>query len=94
MQEMSRQEANIEIVNLILDAVSQFPDQRFGQILYNIGVATHRKVLSPIFNNSDTNPIFDISYLDIFFEESVDTLERIKPQVDTLEGITDEEGID
>lgn len=80
---MSRQEANRKLVAIISAIVEQYPDQRFGQILYNISVATHVKT-------AELDGTF--WYKDIFFEESSDTLKRITAtQVDIS---TDSEEID
>lgn len=84
MQTLSRQEANRKLVAIISAIVELYPDQRFGQILYGIGVATHRE--------SYDNPDKNMYYKDIFFEESESMLKRITAtQVDVS---TDSEEID
>ena len=35
---MTRKEANMEIVRLLVNYINDNPDQRFGQILRNVGV--------------------------------------------------------
>ncbi|WP_221089029.1 hypothetical protein [Deinococcus aquaedulcis] len=35
---LSRQEANLEILERLLEAVEAGPDQRFGQLLWSVGV--------------------------------------------------------
>lgn len=37
---MTRQENNIEILEILLDYVKTHPDQRFGQILVNVGIVS------------------------------------------------------
>ena len=64
-----RQEANVEILQMIGDAVMKYPDLRFGQILVNIGVV--QIIRDPA--------SFDIiGAKDPFHEESVVTLNRMK----------------
>lgn len=66
---MKRQSANVEILQMIGDAVMKYPDLRFGQILVNIGVV--QLIQDPA--------SFDIiGARDPFHEESVATLNRMK----------------
>lgn len=52
----ARRESNNEILKILTEYVEKYPEQRFGQILYNFGF---------------------LPYGDPFYEESVDTLERV-----------------
>lgn len=63
-----RQEANVEILQMIGDAVMKYPDLRFGQILANLSVLKY-----------EHDYINDVSIVhDPFHEESVVTLNRMK----------------
>ena len=53
---LARRESNNEILKILTEYVEKYPEQRFGQILYNFGF---------------------LPYGDPFYEESVDTLERV-----------------
>jgi len=66
---MTRSEANMVIINLLEVYLKQNPDIRFGQALWNLGIATHRQVIDTDFNYGS---------LDIFYEESDVTLENIQ----------------
>ena len=68
IQEMikKRQEANLEILNEIGVAIMNFPDLRFGQILANLDIIEYD------YDADKANP------KDIFYEEPVITLNRIK----------------
>ena len=67
---MNRQEANRKILNLLQTVVEQYPDWRFHQILQNLHV-----------NLRDTNDgvVSEDKCLDLFFEESEETFNRIEP---------------
>lgn len=58
-----RQDANFRLLEGIKKLVEMFPDQRFGQILYN----------------------YVLPQGDPFYEESVDTEERLKLKLEELE---------
>ena len=61
-----RQNANLQIVNMLRDYFLSFPDSRFGQALANLNIIEYdRTKLTP-------------EVIDPFFEESVDTLEKVK----------------
>ena len=68
IQEMikKRQEANREIVKLVSDVVDKYPDLRFGQILANLSIIEYD------YGADKVTP------KDIFYEEPVITLNRIK----------------
>lgn len=68
IQEMikKRQEANLEILNEIGVAVMNFPDLRFGQILANLNIIEY------------DYDVDKVTPKDIFYEEPVITLNRIK----------------
>lgn len=63
-----RQNANVEILQMIGDAVMKYPDLRFGQILVNLGIIEYEQ------NTYDETLITK----DPFNEESVVTLNRMK----------------
>lgn len=64
----NRQKANIEILQMLGDAVMKYPDLRFGQILVNLGIIEYER------NTYDESLITK----DPFNEESVITLNRIR----------------
>lgn len=55
----SRYDANLQIVIILNDLVSEHPDWRFQQILQNMGISSREG-------------------RDLFYEESVDTLDRLR----------------
>jgi hypothetical protein len=61
---MTRKEANMEIVRLIINYINMNPDQRFTQIIQNLDIVEY---------DGDSNMLRDN-----YHEESKDTLERIK----------------
>lgn len=61
-----RQEANLEILNEIGVAIMNFPDLRFGQILANLNIIEY------------DYDVDKVTPKDIFYEEPVITLNRIK----------------
>lgn len=63
-----RQNANVEILQMVGDTVMKYPDLRFGQILVNLGIIEYER------NTYDETLITK----DPFYEESVVTLNRIK----------------
>lgn len=71
---MTRLEANRIIIEILNDYVQSNPDIRFGQALYNLGIATHKIEVAPEYN--ETNKGY--YYRDIFFEESETTLNKLK----------------
>lgn len=73
IQSQQRRKANLEILTILTDLVIKFPDQRFGQLLYNYGIATHLLVYDKESKDATPTP----RYKDIFFEESYDTLHRL-----------------
>lgn len=68
MQSQQRQKYNLEILTILTDLVTKFPEQRFGQLLYNANIATHLVT---------NDPEVGTYYKDIFFEESYDTLQKL-----------------
>lgn len=64
----NRQKANIEILQMLGEAVMKYPDLRFGQILVNLGIIEYER------NTYDETLITK----DPFYEESVVTLNRMK----------------
>lgn len=70
---LSRLQANEQIINLITDYMRTYTDQRFGQILYNLGVATH----SVYHTMPQEGERAQVGYRDIFFEESAETLKKL-----------------
>lgn len=63
-----RLQYNRDILVILSDLIEKCPDLRFGQILFNAGVIDHI--------NGENGPIIK----DPFYEESLDTLKRIKNQ--------------
>lgn len=63
-----RQQANVEILQMLGEAVMKYPDLRFGQILVNLGIIEYER------NTYDETLITK----DPFNEESVVTLNRIR----------------
>ena len=64
-----RQNANLQILNELREYFLAFPDIRFGQALANLNIIEYdRTKLMP-------------EVIDPFFEESVDTLEKVKNTV-------------
>ena len=55
----SRYDANLQIVMILNDLVSEHPDWRFQQILQNVDISSREGK-------------------DLFYEESVDTLNRLR----------------
>lgn len=64
-----RQQANREIVEMIASIVEAFPDQRFGQILSNIGI--NNRIISK--EDYTVPPVIE----DNVHEESTVTLARV-----------------
>ena len=64
----NRQSANFELVRKLSELVIAYPDLRFGQILVNFGF------VEQITRHYDGS----ISTKDPFYEESTDTLKRVK----------------
>lgn len=64
----NRQTANFELVNKLSELVIAYPEQRFGQILINFGF------IEQIVDHYDCSIV---STVDPFYEESVDTLNRV-----------------
>lgn len=64
----NRQKANFELVRKLSELVIAYPDQRFGQILVNFGF------IEQIVDHYDDNIVLT---KDPFYEESVDTLNRV-----------------
>ena len=68
----NRQEANLQILNKLRDYFLAHPDIRFGQALSNLNIIEYdRTKLTP-------------EVIDPFFEESIDTLEKIKNTVEKM----------
>lgn len=65
---MTRQEANLEILDILAQLTMQYPDMRLNQLL----IATHIAISNYDFQNSITT--YDVS----FYEEPQDTLARMK----------------
>lgn len=73
---MTRQEINREILKLLAEANEQMPDQRFGQLLVNMGVT----IQSSIYNFGST--VYEISYQ----EESASFLKSMQEALRRLNG--------
>jgi len=80
--EMSRLQANEQIIHHITNYMRTYPDQRFGQILTNLGISTHllegiMEATCPVSDEHPRGIKTDPLYRDIFFEESTQTLKRL-----------------
>lgn len=64
---MTRQAANYEILNTLYAIVERYPDWRFHQILQNLQI--------------NLREVTEFKCLDQFYEESEETLERVKQMV-------------
>lgn len=82
---MTRLEANEEILKGIQHYIRKYPDMRFGQALFNLGIATHcrEEHLTEAGTEAiklgtilDSNHV-KVVHRDIFFEESEDTLAKL-----------------
>lgn len=67
-----RQECNKELLRIFTDIVEKNPELRFGQILFNFQFVKWENVNE------------GIKILDPFYEESVDTLNRVKTIIEEL----------
>lgn len=80
---MTRLEANERIINHIQNYIRAYPDMRFGQALYNMGIATHmvdvRRATPEEYADGADKTI--THYRDIFFEESTDTLNKLDMKI-------------
>lgn len=74
MSDKKRQIANLEILNELKSCVNAYPDLRFGQLLETVGALKTER-------SDDGSAKVD----DPFYEESAETLERIRK---TLKGGT------
>ena len=70
-QKLTRQEVNRNLVKVLNAFVENYPDWRFGQILFNVGFIIRKK------------DSLDIK--DPFYEESTETWERIKKALNLIE---------
>jgi hypothetical protein len=64
---MTRQAANYEILNILYAIVEKHPDWRFHQILQNLQI--------------NLREVTEFKCLDQFYEDSEETLERVKQMV-------------
>ena len=67
-----RQSSNLQILNKLHDYFLKFPDIRFGQALANLNIIEYDK--------SKLTP----EVIDPFFEESVDTLEKVNNTIEKI----------
>lgn len=94
----NRLKYNEMIIGYILDYIRAYPDMRFGQALYNLGIATHSIELNredipkiqefledTINSRQDAVENHAPRYRDIFFEESEDTYEKLYSSKDNGE---------
>lgn len=70
---MNRQKANLEIANIIFEAILNNPDWRFGQLLRNLSVVHEYRMLDA-----------HTGWLNGFNDESVDTLKAVKKAAEEL----------
>ncbi|MEE3417431.1 MAG: hypothetical protein VZR53_19065 [Prevotella sp.] len=72
-QTIERQQANLEILEILKGKVIDRPDMRFGQLLYSIGILTSH------FSELVRKPVID----DIFYTESSEILRHLKDNVNS-----------
>lgn len=70
---MSRKEANMEIIRLLVNYINENPDQRFSQVLLNLGAVTYDMTL----------PGASV-WLNEFYKEPLAVLERMKKMVNGI----------
>lgn len=70
-----RQQANVEILQILGEAVMKYPDLRFGQILTILDIIQYQR---------DPASFDIIGIKDPFNEESVVTLQRVDNKMDSL----------
>jgi hypothetical protein len=68
-----RQETNMKILNMLRDYLNTYPDIRFSQALFNLGIVRMDEKSCNI--------------IDPFYEEPVDVLERVKHNIKKHESI-------
>ncbi len=73
MPDRKRQDSNRVLVRLIADAVEKWPDMRFHQILHLLDVEVGFDKNIPGLVGPGIN-----ATKDLFYEESVDTLDRVR----------------
>lgn len=71
----NRQQDNFQILDILFEYLKRNPDIRFGQALYNLNLATHRREATQELQNSGTWKHGDY---DIFFEEPENTLLKLR----------------
>lgn len=79
-----RQKANVELLQIIGEAVMQYPDLRFGQILAMFDIIQYKTV-----NKVGALGAHVVETVDPFYEESVDMLTRVKNKIQNLDKNTD-----
>ena len=72
----NRQKANVEILQMIGDAVMKYPDLRFGQILAALEIIQYKNVNVVGIFGAD-----QLQVIDPFNEESVEMLNRMKNKI-------------
>lgn len=70
---MNRRKTNLEIIQILTNYLIEYPDIRFTQALYNLGIATHSIEHIKECDTCDATP----NYRDIFYEEPEKTLAKI-----------------
>lgn len=74
-----RQQSNVEILQIIGEAIMKHPDLRFGQILAILDIIQYKTVNKiGVLGAHVTEPV------DPFYEESVDMLIRVKNKTQNL----------
>ena len=68
-----RQESNMKILNMLRDYLNTYPDIRFSQALFNLGIVRMDEKSCNI--------------IDPFYEEPVDVLERVKHNIKKHESV-------
>lgn len=75
-----RQQANVELLQIIGEAIMKHPDLRFGQILTMLDIIQYKTV-----NKIGILSTHVLETVDPFYEESVDVLTRVKDKIQNLD---------
>jgi hypothetical protein len=70
---MDRLSANRKLVQIISEAIEEYPDVRFGQVLTALRIVTHTRPVS-----QETADNHQLEWKDEFYLESSELLERVE----------------
>ena len=84
---MTRQQANLKLLDALKQYFLDYPDMRFGQALSNLGIATHRLI-----SHASTERTTNLHYMDIFFEEPEKTMLMLGMEIPKNEDTPSTEG--